>query len=113
MVSGGSHSSGERGTLAFVVTFCDYPTGTLSGTPLNALDRIESNLSTAGSVVFAADLSVNGRPGRKFQSTTNGTNARVIVCIDGDRVWFVETDYAKAEGNSPDIDRFLDSFTLP
>jgi hypothetical protein len=44
---------------------------------------------------------------------TSVTNVRMIVCIDGDRIYVVEADYKPAEKNSPDIGRFLNSFTLP
>jgi hypothetical protein len=111
-ISGDAFSSGLRGTLAFVITYYDYPTGTLS-TPAEVLDAVGSNLSSNGFVEASFDRSINGRPGRQFQTTISGTHIRVIACIDGQRVYMTEVDYTSAEANSPDINRFLDSFTLP
>jgi hypothetical protein len=112
-VSGDAFSSGLRGTLAFVITYYDYSTGTLSTSPAEVLDVVESNLSSSGYVEASFDRSISGRPGRQFQTTINGTHIRVIACIDAERVYMTEVDYTSAEANSPDINRFLDSFTLP
>jgi len=112
-VSGDTFSSGEKGTMAFVVTYYDYPTGTLSASPTAALDRVQSNLSSEGYVESSSDRPVDGRPGRQFQTTLQGTHVRLIACVDGERIYIAEADYTSAEANSSDIDRFLDSFTLP
>ena len=112
-ISGDAFSSGLRGTLAFVITYYDYPTGTLSASPTAVLDKLESNVSAGGFVESSFDRSVNGRPGRQLQTTLQGTHIRMIACVDGERVYVTEVDYTSAEANSPDINRFLDSFTLP
>ncbi len=111
VISGDAFQSGERGALAFVVTYYDYPTGTISLIPTEALDSMEQAASaTIGSV---SNRQINGRPCRQFESALPGTSVKAIACIDGDRAYVVEADYTVAEAGSPDIDRFLDSFTLP
>lgn len=111
VVSGDVFQSGEKGTLAFVITYYDYPKGTISTVPTQALDSMQSALG--GAMNSTSDRTVSGRPGRQFQATITGTTVRMIACIDGDRAYVVEADYTSAEANSPDIDRFLNSFALP
>jgi hypothetical protein len=111
VISGDAFQSGERGTLAFVVTYYDYPTGTISTIPTEALDNMEQAAAAkSGSV---SNRQINGRPCRQFESMLTRTSVKVMACIDGDRAYVVEADFTAAESGSPDIDRFLDSFTLP
>ena len=111
VISGDAFQSGERGTLAFVVTYYDYPTGTISTIPTEALDSMQQAAAAkSGSVL---DRQVNGRPCRQFESMLTKASVKVIACVDGDRAYVVEADFTAAESGSPDIDRFLNSFTLP
>ena len=111
VISGDAFQSGERGTLAFVVTYYDYPTGTISTIPTEALDNMEQAAAAASG--SASNRPVNGRPCRQFESMLTETSVKAFACIDGDRAYVVEADFTAAESGSPDIDRFLDSFTLP
>ena len=113
-ISGDIFQAGERGTLAFVVTYYDYPAGVLSSMPSNSvLDNLQSTMGKSVTIQSSSDRSVNGQPAREVKASGSGLQFHVIYCLDGDRVYVVEADYTAAEAASADIDRFLNSFTLP
>jgi hypothetical protein len=114
MVSGDVFQSGEKGTLAFVITYYDYPSGSFAGvSPLVLLESMQSTMAAQATIESTADRTINGRSAREFMTTYKGANVKAIACVDGDRVYVVEADFMSAESSSPDIDRFLNSFTLP
>jgi hypothetical protein len=113
-ISGDVFQAGEKGTLAFIITYYDYPSGTFAGTnPSILLTRLQTSMATQSTIESTADRTINGRSAREFVTTYKGANVKAIACVDGDRVYVVEADFMSAESSSPDIDRFLDSFTLP
>jgi hypothetical protein len=112
-VSGDVIQSGESGSVAFVLSYFDYPKGSISSNPTQALKGMQSALASSATIEAISDRSVNGRPGRDITTKILETNVRMIACVDGDRVYVAEADYMASEAGSPDIDRFLDSFTLP
>jgi hypothetical protein len=113
-ISGDVFQAGEKGTLAFIITYYDYPSGTFAGTnPSILLNRMQTSMAAQATIESTSDRTINGRSAREIETTFQGTHVKAITCIDGDRVYVVEADYMSAESSSPDIDRFLNSFTLP
>jgi hypothetical protein len=114
MVSGDAFRSGENGTLAFIVSYTVYPSGVLDSiATTQALDNLQAALGQASTIQWSGDRNVNGRQAREIKGTSPTVMFHVLFCLDGDRVYVLEADYTAAEASSPEINRFLDSFTLP
>ncbi len=113
-ISGDVFQAGENGTLAFDVSYYDYPAGSFTDvSPQIVLESLRTGLADEGTIESASDRTIDGRPALELQATIVATHVRAIYCVDGDRVYVVEADYTAAEAGSPDIDRFLTSFALP
>jgi hypothetical protein len=113
-ISGDIFQAGERGTLAFVVTYYDYPAGVLSSMPsTRVLDNLQATMGKSVTIQSTSDRSISGQPCRDVKASGLGLQFHVVYCLNGDRVYIVEADYTAGEAASPDIDRFLNSFTLP
>jgi hypothetical protein len=112
-LSGDSFSAGPGSDLAFAITYYDYPAGSLTGIgTAQAYAGMDKALPTTLTISSTSEIVISGRPAHQVRASNNKFVVLARYVINGDRVYVIEADAGPGQQNSPDIARFMDSFTL-
>jgi hypothetical protein len=112
-ISGDMFRSGEGGDIVFIVTWYDYPTGTLEALgPSTVYANMDRSLGVLATISSTSDITISGLPAHEIHATQAGLGVIARYLVDGNRVYVIEADYRPALSGSADIARFLDSFAL-
>ena len=79
---------------------------------MNAIAGMDKALPTTLTISSTSEIVISGRPAHQVRASNNKFVVLARYVINGDRVYVIEADSTRAEADSPDIARFMDSFTL-
>jgi hypothetical protein len=116
-LSGDTFRCGTNANLIFIITYYDYPPGTIEGiSPSKAYANMDASLSAEYDLTSQTDVTISGLPGHDVRASgTSGSlqiEIRARYLIVGRRVYVIEADATPEQAASPDIARFLDSFAV-
>jgi hypothetical protein len=101
----------EQGThVAYVVGLIKYPAGSLAGTNTTAL--YDTSVTTIGTLVTQADVTLNGHAARSFTCTKSGATIKGVIVLVGDDLYMVYVVYDATVTDTTAIDAFIADFAL-
>lgn len=110
----------EEGNQVYMLSYCDYPEGTLHSDSLDFLDdffkiTIRSAMSSVrGELMYQADELIYGYPGRYWRIDYKAGQAvvKTRAFVVENRYYALQVVSTKARHINPDTDRFFKSFGL-
>jgi hypothetical protein len=105
--------SGENGNLVFIITYYDYPAGELEAmTPASIYSNMDRAIAAGYSIASKSDTTISGLPAHEIHATGSDVAVVARYVVVQNRVYVVEVDAQPAAADSPDVARFLNSFTV-
>ena len=112
-ISGDVFRAGVNSNLVFTVTYEDYPTGSLSSIPpATAYNNVTAALEQKFTIDSRTEITIGGKPAYEIKASATNLDVMARFVVVGDRMYIAEADSTPAQANSPDVRRFLDSFTV-
>lgn len=105
------------GDTDYIIAYSDYPDELIQTPGVQGfLDEVRNNAvnNTKGKLLSEESIELNGNPGRSLRvESPDGTGiAQARMLLVGTRLYQVFAASQKENADSPDIQRFLNSFTL-
>lgn len=112
VISGDTFRSASNENLVFVITYYDYPIGSLSAL---STSTIYANMDKADPAIIVdgeTDMTLSGKPAHEIHAHKLAVSVVAIYVVSGDRIYVAEADFTTAQAGSADINRFLSSFSV-